>query len=329
MRSRNLEWLSVHRFKGRMSARTLCVLVPLVSAFGGGRFLTSGPSCHTRSATAAGALDKGTFERVVARFREIADPLTAGDKRSTMDWSSRLWLEGTRNCVSAMAEYLAPGTRVLDNGCGLGLIPAFLSSLGLSVTGIDIDVGGQPEVAEEAFAFEWASLGYERKNPHLMTDMWAGLAGEFGIDFQVYDGRRIPAGDTSFDAVMEHGVFEHVKPELLGGSLAEIHRVLKNGGLFFIFRTPRKKAYLEKLAALLGLGTHEATYDECEVVSIVERAGFETVSVGYTDLLPSFLPAGMGIYNRMAPLTSLLDRWLLKTPLRRYAHHMAIVFRRV
>ena len=273
-------------------------------------------------------MDKRAFEDVLKRFRKIADPMTAGDKRATMDWSSELWLEGTRSCVGAMGERLSPGARVLDNGCGLGLIPAFLSSLGFSVKGIDIDVGGQPEVAEEAFAFEWASLGSERKNPHLTTDMWAGLAAEFGIEFESYDGRRIPAADGSFDAVLEHGVFEHIRPDVLPGSLAEIHRVLADGGLFLVFRTPRKKAYLEKLAALLGLGVHEEIYDEREVESIVERAGFETVSVGYTDMLPSFLPAGMGLYNSLTPLTALLDRLLLKTPLRRYAHHMALVFRR-
>jgi SAM-dependent methyltransferase len=282
-----------------------------------------------RGEVVAGELDRPTFETALARFRKVADPMTAGDKRAMMDWSSELWLEGTRNCVSSMAERLAPGARVLDNGCGLGLIPAFLSSLGFSVKGIDIDVGGQPEVAEEAFAFEWASLGSERKNPHFMADMWAGLAAEFGIEFEAYDGRRVPAGDGSFDAVLEHGVFEHIRPEVLSDSLAEMHRVLSEGGLFFIFRTPRKKAYLEKLAALLGLGVHEATYDECEVVGIVERAGFKSVSIGYTDMLPSFLPVGMGLYNRLTPLTSWLDRRLLKTPLRRYAHHMALVFRRV
>lgn len=282
-----------------------------------------------RPASSAPRLEGKELAEALERFRAIADISTGDDPLITMDWASALWLDGTRRCVNMTGEYLQAGTGVLDYGCGLGLVPVLLRAMGFEVKGVDIDAGGQPEVASEASGAPWASLEGERENPHMMTELWSRLSAEFGIDFEVYDGKRIPAEDGAFDAVVAHGVLEHVNPELLPRSLEEIRRVLKGSGLLFIFRTPRKKAYLERLAGLLGLGTHERTYDECDVVAMVECAGFATVRVDFSDMLPSFLPVGMGVYNRLSPVMSRIDKLLLRTPLRRYSHHMALVFRSV
>lgn len=273
-------------------------------------------------------LEGSSFQDMLSRFRAIADDLVGDDPLISMDWSSALWLDGTRRCANMVGDHLARGSRVLDYGCGFGLVPAMLASMGYRVRGIDIDAGGQPEAVTEAFSAPWASLEGEREHPDLMKDMWARLADGFGIDFEAYDGKRIPCEDGSFDAVVAHGVLEHVNPDLLAGSLEEICRVLVPSGLFFVFRTPRKRAYLEKLASLLGMGTHETTYDEREIEAIARAAGFEVVRIDYSDMLPSFLPRGMRFYNAIAPLLSRLDGWLLDTPLRKYAHHMALVFRK-
>ena len=49
-----------------------------------------------------------------------------------------------------------------------------------------------------------------------------------GIDYQIYDGRRLPHDDGAFDLVIAADVFEHLRyPEI---TVPEIHRVLSDGG---------------------------------------------------------------------------------------------------
>lgn len=50
-----------------------------------------------------------------------------------------------------------------------------------------------------------------------------------GIEYRIYDGRRIPFDEASFDRVWAMDVLEHVRhPEL---TVAEVRRVLRPGGL--------------------------------------------------------------------------------------------------
>lgn len=284
---------------------------------------SAGPGKGTRP-----VLERAAFQREVGRFREVADGLAGDDPLISMDWRSSLWLEGTRRCVNTVGRHVRSGSRVLDFGCGFGIVTCLLKAAGFEARGIDIDAGGQPEAVGGVFGAPWASLEGERANPGLMNDMWSRLADRLGVEFEAYDGERIPGPGRAYDAVVAHGVLEHIAPRLLPAAFAEIHRVLAPGGRFFVFRTPRERAYLEKLASLLGMGTHELTYDEEEIESMAAAAGFETVWIDYSDMLPSFLPFGMGVYNKCLSLTARLDSWLLGTPLKKYAHHMTLVFRR-
>lgn len=269
-------------------------------------------------------MDNRRFRQVLGEYRRLmrsAVPVARG-----MDWVSDVYVHGSRCCVEVMEEHLPDGAQVLDFGCGMGLISVLLSDLGYAVTGLDINIGEQSDSTREAMGDVWGSLSAELEHPRLLGDCWDALSDRYGIRFLAFDGSRIPLESGSFDGVVAHGVYEHVNRELLPGVIVEISRVLVRGGRFFIFRTPRKRAYLERLAPGLGLPTHQRFLDEADVEKQVSGHGLRLVQKGFTDMVPSFLPWGLETYNSLSGVMTGLDSLLLRTPLRKYAHHMALVF---
>jgi SAM-dependent methyltransferase len=119
--------------------------------------------------------------------------------------------------VSVKADYLARivkqhvrgpvRPRVLDVGCGHGLIHPRLTSAGLDVVGVDVAT----EVLEMA----------REANP--------------GVSYLGYDGTTLPFDAASFDVAVAICVMHHVPPAQWGAFLAEMRRVVKPGGLVIVF----------------------------------------------------------------------------------------------
>jgi 2-polyprenyl-6-hydroxyphenyl methylase / 3-demethylubiquinone-9 3-methyltransferase len=117
------------------------------------------------------------------------------------------------------------GLKVVDIGCGGGLLAEEFAALGARVIGVDPSVGS----IEEARAH--ASAG--------------GLA----IRYQPGVGEHLPLPDESFDAAYCCDVLEHV--DNVGRTVGEIARVLRPGGVFLydtINRTLRSRLLVIKLA---------------------------------------------------------------------------------
>lgn len=93
---------------------------------------------------------------------------------------------------------IAPGSRVLDLGCGNGKTAEALLDLGCSVAGADF--------SEAAVASCRRLLGHR-------------------AEFVVADCRDLPFADGSFDAVAAFHVLEHIPAEDLGRAVSEILRV--------------------------------------------------------------------------------------------------------
>ena len=103
------------------------------------------------------------------------------------------------------AAYGLKGKKVLDMGCGDGVLSYLIAQTGGSVSGIDLC----------KFAVEYAKKKATRRQAH--------------IDFSIQDVCGTSFPDGVFDAVVSNEVIEHlIKPERM---LSEIKRVLRPGGV--------------------------------------------------------------------------------------------------
>jgi SAM-dependent methyltransferase len=166
-----------------------------------------------------------------------------------------------------------PG-RVLDWGCGYGQVSALLRSEGVEVVAFDYREGLDEPAVEPLERFPEIEA-------HLSPDPV-----------------ELPFEDDSFDTVLSCGVLEHVaNPD---GSLDEIHRVLRPGGVFFVTNLPNRYSYTEKLARLLGLYYHgklpnDRVYTKSSVGDLLDRHGFLIRELRRVHMLPLTLggPAGL------------------------------------
>ena len=159
------------------------------------------------------------------------------------------------------------GLRVLDVGCGGGILSEALAERGASVVGIDL--------AESALQAAEAHR--------------AGQA----VEYRLESSRDAAARGESFDAVTCMEMLEHVADQ--AAVLRDIHAMLKPGGWAFFSTINRTlKARLgavyaaEYLLHLVPQGTHQ--YDwfikPAELSRMAERAGLAPVAFCGMDYLP-------------------------------------------
>lgn len=98
----------------------------------------------------------------------------------------------------------------LDLGCGKGRHVLLMCELGIRAHGLDVS-----DVAI-SFAGSWL------KSRGLSADLRTGSMGE------------LPYAGASLDFVLSHGVFDHALEAVRAQGTAEVERVLKPGGLFFL-----------------------------------------------------------------------------------------------
>lgn len=98
---------------------------------------------------------------------------------------------------------------VLDLGCGNGRHVVYFGKQNLRVSGIDIS----PQ------AIEWARE-------------WCARVG-VSADLRVCSIDALPYEHGSFDAVVSHGVLDHVPAPLAAAAVKEVFRMLRPGGIFY------------------------------------------------------------------------------------------------
>lgn len=192
----------------------------------------------------------------------------------------------------AIADRVAserPG-RLLDWGCGHGQITDLMVRHGIDVTAFDYREGSEPSVVRlEHF-------------PHIA----AHVSG---------DPVLLPFDDDSFDTVLCCGVLEHVQyPER---SLAELHRVLCDGGRLFIYKLPNRLSYLEAIARRVGLyyhGSleHDRVYTRESAIGLLTAGGFRVDRFRRTNMLPLTIEHRFA-WRLRAPIWA-LNRALARVP---------------
>jgi ubiquinone/menaquinone biosynthesis C-methylase UbiE len=167
----------------------------------------------------------------------------------------------------ALARELArrdPG-RVLDWGCGWGQMTALLRDIGVEAVPFDYRKGLGAPTTERLPRF---------------PEIEAQLTSE---------PVELPFEDNSFDTVLSCGVLEHVPdPE---GSLVELRRVLRPGGMLYVTNLPNRYSYTERAARLLGRYYHgqlpnDRVYTARTARALLERQGYRVAELRRAHMLP-------------------------------------------
>jgi ubiquinone/menaquinone biosynthesis C-methylase UbiE len=138
------------------------------------------------------------FEKTVddwARFYDDPKPVTM---------TSQNLVSRRRFALEMIESRVAPGSKILDIGCGTGHLAGELMRRGYQAWGVDFSEG---------------MVRYARE--HYAADR-----------FQVGDIEQIPFPDNTFDGVMSLGVMEYLSRD--EPALREMWRVLKPGGMAVI-----------------------------------------------------------------------------------------------
>ena len=206
-------------------------------------------------------------------------------------------------------KYLLQGVNVLDWGAGSGHFTFFLINSGYKTT---------------SYSFNYPGL-LEGKESQLNLKFILG---------NVRQPTVIPVLDNDFDAIYSVGVLEHVRE--FGGteeaSISEIHRALKVGGLFFCYHFPNKLSWIEFLARILKVWSHQYLYSKADINKLFSEEKWEIVELKRYAVLPrnilGKIPLNCLKESRLAALFfDGLDN-LLTYPFRFFAQNWVIVVRK-
>ncbi len=141
---------------------------------------------------------------------------------------------------------------ILDIGCGNGSIHPFLksSALPVKVTGV--------EVAAQFLAMA------RRTNPD--------------VDYDVYDGHRLPYQSGQFDAAFTICVMHHVPPDQWPAFLDEMRRVVRPGGVVFVFEHNPLNPLTSHIVRTCPLDKNAVLLSAAKLGNLMQAAGLEGVS---------------------------------------------------
>lgn len=194
-------------------------------------------------------------------------------------------LESTK-LVLAEEGLVRTGMRVLDVGCGGGLLLRHFQSLGLEATGADI-----------------SAAAVESLRRH-------------GLDAHVASADNLPFPDASFDLVTACDVVEHLYDQ--ERHVSEVRRVLKPGGVYFV-QTPNKPFNLLYLALIRSHGWrayHPSLLTPSQLQRLLRRHGLsaEFVLPSRTSAYVERILASV-VGRRLASLSRVLRPSLLRPTL--------------
>lgn len=149
----------------------------------------------------------------------------------------------------------------LDLGCGDGLSARFVTSYfpGTKYQGIDVS-----DVSIE-----------EAKAKHIPS-----------AEFMLYDGKRFPFPDDSFDMVFSACVFHHIRPEDRDGILDECFRVLRPGGKLVIFEHNTYNPVTRKIVRDCIFDDNAILVNEHRFRKQIKQHGFRNVLRRFTIFFP-------------------------------------------
>lgn len=180
--------------------------------------------------------------------------------------------------------------KMLDWGCGYGHMTYLMRNRGIETIPYEIN---KRENIEKLPVFSQEKIIYGK------------------------EGCMLPFENGTFDAVLSCGTLEHV-PDI-DKSTEEINRVLKNGGIFFIYMLPNRFSYAEWIAEKRGVSVHPVKFDKKKINEMLLKSGFKILKIKKSSALPKNL-TGLPkiikkIYGSLYFLVIPVDNFFSRLPL--------------
>ena len=151
-------------------------------------------------------------------------------------------------CIEDFAEYLKPGSKILDAGCGTGFpISAYLSNRGFSVTGIDIS----EKMIKKAKKLNLSDADF------LVCDL---------LDFNTSE---------KYDAVIAFDSLWHISHERQEEIYCKVSSLLNNCG-YFLFTHGKNNG--EIFGSMFGQEFYYSALDKDTVLDLLIKNGFYIIS---------------------------------------------------
>ena len=157
--------------------------------------------------------------------------------------------------------------RVLDVGCGTGVLAGRLAAQGYEVTGLDPSQG--------------------------MLDVLR--ADHPGVEAIRGSGDELPFGDASFDVVVTVAALHHIaEAGAVRATLAEMARVTRPGGRIVVWDHNPRNPYWKRLMARVPQDDgSERLIPEAEVLAGLRAGGARTIRSAQLGLVPDFVPPSL------------------------------------
>ncbi len=199
--------------------------------------------------------------------------------------------------VAYVGELIPAGSKVLDVGCGTGVVATRLAGAGFEVTGVDPSAG---------------MLEHLRRTESEVTAVQGSAT-------------DLPFDDGVFDLTMCVAVMHHIAdPDAVNRSLREMVRVTRPGGLILVWdHNPRNPYWKNLMARVPQDDGSERLIPEVELVGGLVEGGAVLISTEQLGLVPDFVPPSL------LGLSARFERSAERVPgLRRLCAHNVVVARR-
>lgn len=247
-----------------------------------------------------------TIDKSQSRFRSIYDNAIY----------TNLFVED----LMYLKNHVKTNSKVLDLGCGRGTSSFLLAQMGYKVEGI--------EVSYETSDPTTTSYVFCASDQLPLWEKTREVCENKSLNFNFYDGLKLPYQSGTFDWIFAYAVIEHV--EDINFTLKELNRVLKTGGKMLISRTPNKYSYTENIAKALKVPAHDNLYSKSEIIRLLTKNNFDIEFIELYDFFPARLPTKIlnNFYQKFSPVTLKMEKILRKLPVKIIAHHWRIVVRK-
>lgn len=232
-------------------------------------------------------------------------------------YSSKAHVYNVLHDLDVLRKISPPPQRILDFGCGIGLQSFLLAQKGYRVFGLET----VEDKSLDSF-FKGKAAAHIMSREQSMRSVWSVIKAKVDVDFRFYDGMKQPFPDGYLDIVFSYAVLEHIPPIEVPAVLDEIRRVLRVGGVLYVFQLPRRTSYTEFFARKLGMESHPYLWTLKHVQRLLESKGFRVIFSEKVDMLFNH---PYKIINPVFPLLHPISKFLIHTPLSYFAHHLTVV----